>query len=107
MKREALIVLIYGVIVALGGVMGFVKAGSQISLIMGLSFGLLLIGSSVTIFKKKFIGAYIACAVSLILGAMFLFRYCNSHNFFPSAFMAIVSALVLLELTLFLNKKGK
>ncbi len=107
MKKEAIIVLVYGIMVASGGIMGFVKAHSLISLIMGLVFGIILIFASITLFKKSLLGAYIACIVSLILGATFLFRYCSSQVFFPSAFMALVSALVLIKMTLFLNSKGK
>ncbi|HMV51391.1 MAG TPA: TMEM14 family protein, partial [Blastocatellia bacterium] len=41
----AWVVLIYGVLVAAGGAMGYFKAGSTASLIAGLGSGVLLVGA--------------------------------------------------------------
>ena len=44
-------VLIYALLVAVGGVLGYVRAGSVASLVAGLVSGLLLVGSAVAMMR--------------------------------------------------------
>ncbi|MET0412705.1 MAG: TMEM14 family protein [Polyangiaceae bacterium] len=61
----------YGILSLVGGVMGFVKAGSRASLIAGGVSGVLLIGSAVLAASNPVLGLVIACVVSAALIARF------------------------------------
>lgn len=80
--KPAWIVLIYGFFTLAGGVIGYFKAGSHLSLLMGGLFGALLIGSGVLLFKKKPIGHYTALVLSFLLDAFFSYRFLETHKFF-------------------------
>jgi len=72
---SAYIVLVYGILVAAGGVMGYVKSKSMPSLITGLLFGNLLIGCSVFMLNGDIRATYVALVLSLALLAIFFFRF--------------------------------
>lgn len=47
------IVLVYGLLIFMGGIMGHAKAGSQASLVMGATFGVLLLIAAGACFQKN------------------------------------------------------
>ena len=53
MKKATLILTIYALLILLGGIAGYSAAGSIMSLAMGLIFGLLLLGCSFGLYKRK------------------------------------------------------
>lgn len=59
--------LAYGLVAAIGGTIGFVKAGSVASLVAGGGSGLLLIVSALLIGKKPKLGLIGAIVLSLLL----------------------------------------
>ena len=65
------VVVGYGVLSLVGGVMGYVKAKSRASLIAGGASGLLLIGSAALATTHPVAGFVIACVISLALVARF------------------------------------
>ena len=95
MKAAAWITLFYGIIILIGGVIGHLKAGSAASLIMGTSFGVLLILSSFGIFRDHLFPAYSALLLTLILDAFFTYRWLFSLKFIPSGLLAVISLIVL------------
>jgi uncharacterized membrane protein (UPF0136 family) len=104
MKVNAIIVLVYGILLCLGGLMGFIKAGSFISLMMGSLFGIIAIVAAIALFKKNRRGALVALVLSLILDAFFTYRYMLSGNFMPGGLMSILSLIVLLSSATLLRK---
>lgn len=66
-RVAAALTLVYGLIAALGGTIGFVKAGSVASLVAGGGSGLLLIGCAVLIGKKPKLGLIGAIVLSVLL----------------------------------------
>lgn len=87
---------VYGIFVILGGVIGFVQAGSQISLYAGAGAGAAAIVSSI-LCRKGFLnlGLKVLTAVSLGLSIIFIKRFQATGVFLPTGFMAINSAFVL------------
>lgn len=100
MKVTATIVFVFGLLIALGGIMGFVKSGSQASLISGSVFGLALIVSAYFISRGKIAAQYIALGLTFILDALFTYRYAKSLHFFPAGFLSLASLAVLIVVAL-------
>ncbi len=96
------IVLVYAIIVIAGGVFGYLKAGSQISLIMGLCFGVLLLISAWGISRKSTFFRIFAIILALILSCFFGYRYFWTSGILPVAAMAVVS--IVTTLVLLFNK---
>lgn len=100
MKVTATIVFVYGLLIALGGVMGFVKGGSQASLISGGSFGIALLISAYFIFKGKGIAQQIALGLTFLLDGIFTYRFAKTLHFFPAGALSLLSLAVLIVLVL-------
>ena len=85
--------LLYGVFVAVGGTIGYVKAGSLVSLYCGLTAGAIACASS-WVAKKYFldIGLKVLLGTALLLAIVFHKRYQESKEFMPAGFMAFNSA---------------
>jgi len=95
------LVLIYGILVAVGGVMGYVKANSAASLIAGLGAGLLLVGSSVAMMKNSYqAGWWIALVVSILLLGRFGSAAMKEFKMMPGGMVIIMSLVVLAALIL-------
>ncbi|HZM05263.1 MAG TPA: TMEM14 family protein [Candidatus Saccharimonadales bacterium] len=86
-----LIVLwIYIVLLVAGGLMGFLKAGSKISLITASLFALLLALCALDIIRPFYIAKILVAALALIFGV----RYSKGRKFMPSGLMALLSFVV-------------
>lgn len=98
MHPASLIVYIYAVLVSIGGVIGFVKAGSRPSLIAGILGGLALLAAGYGISLPGSVwglpGALILIAMLLVF---FTVRYLRGtpRAFMPGGLMAILSLLAL------------
>lgn len=97
----ALIVLLYGILVAAGGVMGYVKAGSVASLISGGGAGLILLGASVAMMRGSYsLGWWISLLVALLLLGRFGMAAMNDFKLMPGGMVIAMSLLVLAVLLL-------
>lgn len=94
--------LFYGVMTIIGGVIGYLKAGSQMSLIAGGVSGLLILGSAVALLNGKPFGYYGILVLSLALAVFFGMRFFQSFAFMPAGLML---ALSLISLIGFIMKK--
>lgn len=95
MKKTGWIVLTYALIVFLGGIFGYVKAGSVPSLVMGVSFAAILGISAFIMSNGKKYGFSIAFAATAILTAFFLYRFLVTYKFMPAGLMCLISVAVL------------
>ncbi len=102
MNKTAAVVLlgIYSFIVALGGVIGYVKADSIPSLVMGLAFGLALLFNTFGVAKGCVMALKISIGLTAFLGIFFLYRYLLSYAFMPAGLMTLLSAVMLVILLL-------
>jgi uncharacterized membrane protein (UPF0136 family) len=105
MKLAAWITLIYGLIVIGGGIMGYVKAHSTSSVVMGSAFGFLLIVSGIWMMGKWMIPAYAAILLTLVLDAFFTWRWLITFKFMPAGLMSIISTVVLLILAVLVKAR--
>ncbi len=102
MQTASLIVCVYAVLVILGGIMGFVKASSRPSLIMGILGGLLLLAAGYGIGSHAVWGLPLGLILISFLLVFFALRYLRSspRAFMPGGLMSILSLLALIGLAL-------
>ncbi len=101
--REGLLLIIYGTLVETGGIVGFVKAKSRPSLISGLASGAVLTLSGIMALLGVPSGSYAGLVVTLVLCALFGWRFARTRAMMPSGMMLFVSiavAVVLMALIL-------
>ncbi len=96
----AILLVVYGSLVELGGIMGFVKAGSKPSLIAGIACGGALTVSGVLVWLGAAFGAYIGFAITLVLCFIFGQRAAKTKAMVPSGIMLVSSIAVALALAL-------
>jgi uncharacterized membrane protein (UPF0136 family) len=83
-----------GGLVVVGGAMGYFKKGSKISLIAGLTFGSLLIGSGVLITQNEsFKGHSLAAGCTGIMTVAMANRYVTTGKFMPAGLVASLGAV--------------
>ena len=90
-KISKFISIVYAILLMVGGLMGFLKAHSKMSLITGLISGLLVLLSYVIGKKNPKSGYLYIAAISLCLGMFFLNRYMHTHLFMPGGLMFLLS----------------
>jgi len=88
-----IVLWIYIVFLVAGGLVGFLKAGSKMSIITSLVFGILLALSALGILS-------LAVAMILIglLAVFFGVRFAKGKKFMPAGLMTVLSAVALLAL---------
>lgn len=87
---------IYAALLAAGGVLGYVKAGSKPSLIAGLASAALATLALGLSFLDSTLGIGLACVVALLLGGFFGYRFgVKTRKFMPAGLLSVLSAVVL------------
>jgi len=107
MKMTATIVFIYGLLVLLGGIAGYVAAASIPSLVAGLACGLVLMGLAIAVSKGSLYSQYFALAFTFLLDGFFTYRFAKTLHFFPAGFMSLLSLVVLIVIALKIRKTLK
>lgn len=107
MKVTATLVFVYGLLITLGGLFGFIKGGSNISLISGGSFGISLLIAAHFISQGKIIAQYFALVLTFLLDGIFTYRFAKTLQFFPAGFLSLTSLLVLIVIALKVRKTLK
>jgi uncharacterized membrane protein (UPF0136 family) len=93
------IILIYGILVATGGVMGYIKAGSAASLIAGVISGILLVGSAVAMMRGSYqAGWWVALIVTILILARFGMAALKGFKMMPGGMVIILSLIALVVL---------
>ncbi len=93
-----IVLAIYGALVLVGGVIGFKKAGSLPSLLMGAISGLLLLVTSYGLHQGQSWAHTAAFALPLVLTLFFLYRFSLSYAFMPAGLMVLLGIATLLFL---------
>ena len=88
-------VVIYGALVALGGVMGYRKAGSIPSLVVGVLFGAALIFSALFAGAEGGVPADLPLWLALGLTALSLYRLHVTRRFMPAGLLVLLGAVVI------------
>ncbi len=81
----------YALFVLVGGLIGYVKAGSLASLTMGCFFSALLFLCAFAIYRKSVLGHVLTLALTSFLLLFFGFRFFQKLVFMPAGLMVLLS----------------
>ena len=87
--RQDTILWIYIILLVVGGLIGFFKAHSKISLVSSVTFAALLILCQIHIIFQP----YVADILLAVLLVMFAWRLAETKKFMPNGFMLILTLL--------------
>jgi uncharacterized membrane protein (UPF0136 family) len=93
---SVIILWVYTVLVLAGGLMGFIKANSKISLITSAIFALLLALCATGVIKPFYIADFVVGFLLVFFGV----RFAKGKKFMPAGLMMALSAAVLAALLL-------
>lgn len=88
--------IIFGALTIIGGVVGYVKAGSLPSIIAGSITGVLLLVASSLLPQHRAIGLTTALIISLVLAAQFVPKFFRTGRMMPAGLMSILSVIGLI-----------
>lgn len=89
------VAIAYGVLAAVGGVVGYRKVKSKMSLISGLVSGILLIVSGAIAQSGIMLGYWSAIVVTSLLLVVFSMRLIKTKKFMPAGVMLIAGIVTL------------
>jgi len=108
MNVKAIVTLIYGIVIAGGGVAGYVTANSLPSLISGGILGVVLIVGSILMFTGVAVGQGIAVFATLFVAGFFGYKLVKALSAGESATRASpLVAISLIELAVLFAVKNK
>jgi uncharacterized membrane protein (UPF0136 family) len=85
--------IIFGLLTIVGGVIGYVKAGSTPSLIAGAISGLALLAAAFLLPNNVAVGLIIAGVVSVALAGRFVPAFMKTGKIMPAGMMAALSVI--------------
>jgi len=97
--------IIFGLLTIVGGVMGYVKAGSAASLIAGAICGVLLLIAAFLLPGYLTPGLILALVVSLTLAGRFLPAFIKTGHLMPAGLMSVLSVIGIVMAIIALIKK--
>ena len=100
MRNMAILVWVYGTIVFVGGLIGWLKARSTPSLLSGLVFGVLLWLCGLGMWQGQRFGLTVAGVLALVLALVMGTRFVKTKKFMPSGLVAVLSAVVFVVLVI-------
>jgi uncharacterized membrane protein (UPF0136 family) len=84
---------IFGALTIVGGIIGYIKAGSLPSIIAGTITGVLLIIAATLLSDHRTVGLATALIVSLLLAAQFVPKLIRTGKVMPAGMMSILSVI--------------
>jgi uncharacterized membrane protein (UPF0136 family) len=91
MQTTAMEIWVYGVIMMLGGILGYVKVGSKASLLSGVGMGLALLASGYGVWQGRREALIASVVIAALLVALFAIRLVKTKRFMPAGMLAILS----------------
>ena len=93
MEAAKIYFIVFGVLTILGGIVGYVKAGSVASIIAGSITGVLLLVAAFVLPEHRMVGLATALIVALLLAAQFIPRFLQTGRVMPAGIMSVLSAI--------------
>ena len=97
--------IIFGALTIIGGIIGYVKAGSIPSIVAGAITGLFLLIAAFLLPEHRAVGLATAFFVSVLLAGYFAPKFLRTHAFMPAGMMSILSVIgIVVALVAWLKK---
>ena len=104
MQTTAIEIWVYGIIMMIGGVMGYIKVGSKASLLSGVGLGLALLASGYGVWRGSRESLIVSLVISALLVALFAMRLAKTKRFMPAGMLAILSLAAIIVFGLALRR---
>jgi len=85
--------IVFGLLTIVGGVMGYVKAGSTASIIAGSISGILLLLAAFLLPGNLAVGLALAAVVSIALAGRFVPAFIKTGHVMPAGLMSVLSVI--------------
>ena len=99
MSLGPMVLLVYGILMLLGGFMGY-RAGSSASLIAGSTSGVLLLVAWLITWSQMALGLWIGVVIAGLLSATFAIRLVKTKKVMPAGGLMAISLLALVLLVI-------
>jgi uncharacterized membrane protein (UPF0136 family) len=96
MEAAKIYFIIFGVLTVVGGVIGYVKAGSVASILAGSITGVLLLVAAFLLPDHRVAGLATAFIISFLLAAQFVPKFIRTGRVMPAGMMSILSVIGLI-----------
>ena len=93
MEATKIYFIVFGVLTIVGGIIGYVKAGSVASIIAGAVTGVLLLVGAFLLPEHRAAGLAIALIISLLLAAQFVPKFLRTGRVMPAGIMSVLSVI--------------
>jgi uncharacterized membrane protein (UPF0136 family) len=96
MEAAKIYFVIFGALTIVGGIVGYVKAGSMASIVAGSITGVLLIVAAFLLPQYRAVGLATGFVISLLLAAQFVPKFIRTGRVMPAGMMSILSVIGLI-----------
>jgi len=93
MEAAKIYFIVFGALTIVGGIVGYVKAGSVASIIAASITGVLLLVAAFLLPEHRMVGLATALIVSLLLAAYFIRKYLSTGAVMPAGIMSLLSVI--------------
>ena len=93
MEAAKIYFIVFGALTIVGGIVGYVKAGSVASIIAGSITGVLLLVAAFLLAEHRMVGLATALIVSLLLAAQFIPKLLRTGRVMPAGIMSLLSVI--------------
>jgi uncharacterized membrane protein (UPF0136 family) len=93
MEAAKIYFIVFGALTIIGGIVGYIKAGSVASVIAGSITGVLLLVAAFLLPEHRMAGLATAVIVSLLLAAQFVPKFLRTGRVMPAGMMSILSVI--------------
>ena len=93
MEAAKIYFVVFGALTIVGGVVGYVKAGSVASIFAGSIAGVLLLVAAFLLPEHRTAGLATVFVISLFLAAQFIPKFLSTGRVMPAGMMSVLSAI--------------
>ena len=93
MEAAKIYFIVFGALTIVGGIVGYLKAGSVASIIAGSITGVLLLIAAFLLPEHRAIGLATALIMSILLAAQFVPKFLRAGRVMPAGMMSILSVI--------------
>jgi len=104
MQETAIEIWLYGVIMILGGVLGYVKVHSKASLLSGVGMGLALLACGFGVWSGSAPSLVAAVVIAALLLVLFAVRLAKTRKLMPAGVLAVLSLVAVVMFGMALRK---